>query len=119
MLDRRQFVALSSASALAPLLAPGVARAQAQAYPTRFVRLVVPALPAQIGDALEFAFRSVRRQVRLRGGALRHCRHRGGLRRTCKGLGLARGTILRLPRDGAGDARRRSTGLITARGKHV
>lgn len=46
MLDRRRFAALSSACALdcalAAVLAPATARAQTVAFPTRFVRLVVP-----------------------------------------------------------------------------
>jgi tripartite-type tricarboxylate transporter receptor subunit TctC len=41
MLDRRRFVALSSALALAPILGPHVVRAQA-AWPSRFVKLIVP-----------------------------------------------------------------------------
>ena len=41
MLDRRRFVALSSALTLAPILGPHVARAQA-AWPSRFVKLIVP-----------------------------------------------------------------------------
>ncbi len=40
MLDRRQFVGLTAASALAPALLPRAA--VAQAWPSRFVRLVVP-----------------------------------------------------------------------------
>jgi tripartite-type tricarboxylate transporter receptor subunit TctC len=41
MLDRRRFVALLSALALAPILGPHVVRAQA-AWPSRFVKLIVP-----------------------------------------------------------------------------
>jgi len=44
MLDRRQFVGLTAASALAPACAGRAARAQA--WPNRFVRLVVPFAPA-------------------------------------------------------------------------
>ncbi|MSP47256.1 MAG: tripartite tricarboxylate transporter substrate binding protein [Xanthobacteraceae bacterium] len=51
MQDRRRFIELLCASALAPSFAAG-AGAQAQAYPTRFVRLVVPFPPGGGTDAI-------------------------------------------------------------------
>src|SRR5215212_357625 len=50
MLDRRRFVELCGASALAPMFSAAV-RAQAQ-YPTRFVRLVVPFPPGGGTDTI-------------------------------------------------------------------
>jgi tripartite-type tricarboxylate transporter receptor subunit TctC len=49
MLDRRRFVALSSALTLAPILGPNAARAQA-AWPSRFVKLIVPFAPGGAAD---------------------------------------------------------------------
>ena len=51
MLDRRRFVALSSAAALAQAL-PYRAFAQTQNFPTRFVRLIVPFPPGGGTDAI-------------------------------------------------------------------
>jgi tripartite-type tricarboxylate transporter receptor subunit TctC len=52
MLNRRRFFALSSAATLAPALRPRAALAQAQTFPTRFVRLIVPFPPGGGTDAI-------------------------------------------------------------------
>jgi len=52
MLDRRRFAALSSASVFAAVLGLNAARAQTVAFPTRFVRLVVPFPPGGGTDAI-------------------------------------------------------------------
>ncbi len=52
MLTRRQFTALSAASAVAPAFAAGSAFAQAPDWPTRFVKLIVPFTPGGGIDGL-------------------------------------------------------------------
>src|SRR5947209_2509838 len=52
MLDRRRFAALASASALAPALRSRFAAAQGRAWPSRFVRLIVPFPPGGGTDAI-------------------------------------------------------------------
>jgi tripartite-type tricarboxylate transporter receptor subunit TctC len=52
MLTRRHFTLLSTASAVAPVLAAGPAFAQAPAWPTRFVKLIVPFTPGGGIDGL-------------------------------------------------------------------
>ena len=85
MLDRRRFVALSSASALAPWLMPCSARAQARAYPTRFVRLIVPFPPGGGTDAIArvvsgrlSAIWGQQMVVENKGGGATSHRHRDG-----------------------------------------
>ena len=52
MLDRRRFVALTAAGALAPSLMVRSAQAQSQTWPNRFVRLIVPFPPGGGTDAI-------------------------------------------------------------------
>ena len=52
MITRRKMVAISAASAITPLTLPSPAQAQTPAWPTRFVKLVVPFTPGGGIDGL-------------------------------------------------------------------
>jgi len=52
MITRRKLVALSAVSAVAPFVSSGRSRAEASAWPTRFVRLIVPFTPGGGIDGL-------------------------------------------------------------------